>query len=216
MTMREKKGGFTLLEVLVSIAILGVVTSLGVQAFFGLTGAWRETRRLAELEVATQAALDRMGDTFATAIASSLARQAIQGERRDTTDPRFWDTVLANDRVAFPVYIESAGGETVPARVTFAVERDQLGNDLVRVEMPLDDTTGESKQTRILEKGDVLRLRFEYADPDTGQWLETWSKAQMPGAVRVSMAVAYRERIPVPGAPRTQIARKAVFPIRVH
>jgi prepilin-type N-terminal cleavage/methylation domain-containing protein len=218
MTRRTDRNGrgFTLLELLVAIAAMGVVTSIGVRAFFGLTDAWRETRRIAELEVAAQSAFDAMRDSFGSVVSSELSGEFIQGQSRTTADPRFFQVVLGDDRISLPVFMAANDGELEAYRVEYSVDRAELGSSLVRVETPLSGEAAEATRIPVLNLGDILRLQFEYADPTTDEWSQGWSRPEMPAAVRVSLTVAYRERIPVPGPPKLQISRKAVFPVQVR
>ncbi len=214
--MRHRREGFTLLELLVSMAALGVVSSIGVQAFFGLTDAWKQARTKADLEAATANAFQTIRRDFASIAPASFSGRPIQGVHADVEDTRFFQIVLADDRLVLPVFAADTAGRVQLRRVEYFVRREPAGGTLMRGESAMGEEASRQDVTPVLDLGDVLRIRFEFFDADSGMWSESWGRPDLPAAVRASMTVGYRPDIPEPGPPEPQIARKAVFAVKVR
>lgn len=74
-TENNKKLGFTLFELLVSISIIAVLTAVSVVSFGGLNKKTRDARRLADLEkirVALESAR-QIGGTYPTSVANLVS-----------------------------------------------------------------------------------------------------------------------------------------------
>ncbi len=208
----QSQSGFTLLEILVVTAIMGVVMSVGTTAFYQLTTIWNETKVLAELETKVDQAFGEILTDLADTTSSELSGQAIVGLNRETTNPsKHFDRVLANDLVIIPLQHTVTGvRRATGAKVSYHIVRTEESSALVR---SIGDLTGDipaATPKYLIQDADVIRFRVEYAsagNPD--EWLPEWNEEYNPIAVRVSLALqdAHREYL--------QIARKAVFQINV-
>jgi len=109
--MRRK--GFTLFELLVVIAVLSVVSTIGVQMFGVVSDGWRtQDRRVALANTADQA-IDRMRDDFAQVVSAKMGGVAISGEQRMEEKRREGRVSLEDDRITLPV--QSVGAPGTPA-----------------------------------------------------------------------------------------------------
>lgn len=189
---------------------------MGIEIFFGLTDAWEDARKEAELDADARRAFDTMRRDVVAVIPAYLSGISARGYHATTEDPRFFQVVLGDDQLELPVYSSNTDSAAIPRRIKYRVDRSEIGHKLVRIESDLDAPLDAGTSSTVIERSDVLRLRFEFAEPDTGEWSESWARPGMPAAVRVSMTLGYRDRIPQPGPPKLQIARKAVFPIHVR
>ncbi len=211
--------GFSLVELLVVMAILSVVTALGTRAFFGVTDAWSKTKILKDLDSAADQAFEMMAQDFADTLSSDLSGIPMIGVRGDSEsrEHRYFDRMFADDSVILPIQSTGIGeGNLNGGRLMYRVRRERGGerleHTLVRTVGPL--TTGSPPVGGLLpvispDRADVLRLRIEYADAE-GQWQPSWRHPELPRAVRVSMTLAHPDQYD------RQVARKAVFPIHVR
>lgn len=78
--MKNKKNGFTLFELLVTISIIAVLTAVAVVSFGGMTKKARDSRRMADLEkirIALEAA-KQVGTTYPTDLDSLVSSGFLQ------------------------------------------------------------------------------------------------------------------------------------------
>lgn len=207
--------GFTLLELMVAIVVLGTVTTIGTRAFFGLTSAWQDTRKLAALDHFAEVIFASLRRDLDSAIASDLTGLKLRGyyENRPE-DQRYWDQELAADRIIVPVEAPAdlAGG-VEPRMVMYSV--DPAADALIRSQGLLSDADAPKDARESIVRGTrVLRFRAEYLD-SKGQWQREWLDRQwidgnMPRAVRISITLADEFRREI------QVARKEVFALRVR
>jgi prepilin-type N-terminal cleavage/methylation domain-containing protein len=201
------RSGFTILELLIVIALLGLVTGMAVSFLHAMNENWDELTDRNDLSRSADDCLQTMRRDFSQILSSELAGRSLVGVARKTHG-------FEDDSVRFPVLTAaSSDGGSVGRVVQYEILRaDPLPEDLdggrpqlVRSESGLTEgELGLAPQT-VLEG--VVALRFEYSNPDKpGQWQQVWGKATMPRAVRVSLTVADGE---------SQISRKAVFPVPV-
>lgn len=215
----EIRSGFSLVELLVVMAILSVVTALGSQAFFRVTDAWTKTKILQDLDSAADQAFEIMAHDFADVLSSELSGIPMIGVRGDweSRERRFFDRMFADDSIILPIQSSGIGeGNLTGGTLMYAVRRkrgeDRMEHSLVRTVGPL--TTASPPEGGLLpvispDRADVLRLRIEYADPQ-GEWQPSWRDPTLPRAVRVSMTLAHPDQYD------RQVSRKAVFPIHVR
>lgn len=218
----QAPAGFSLIELLVVMAILSVVTALGTQTFFGVTDAWGKSKIRKELESTATRAFEDMALDFADVLSADLSGIPLIGIRGDweSREQPYLDRVLlADDSVVLPIQSSGIGerpltGGTVMYRVMREKEPgdEKRNHSLVRTVGNLGaKRPPEGGRLDIIAPGDadVLRLRIEYAD-DEGKWCRVWRRPKLPRAVRVSMTLAHPVRFDI------QIARKAVFAINVR
>jgi prepilin-type N-terminal cleavage/methylation domain-containing protein len=218
MSRRRYVVGFTLIELIVVISLMGVATGLGVTMFVRVTSVWQTTSARTELNRRADDIFGGMRRDFATMVSAKLAGETVRGSSRTAQDERFFKILLEDDRVVIPVEtVVTPDGAPVRAAVTYHVERKEGGHSLMRTTRLAGGEKAPSTSVKVADG--VLALRVEYADPEetdktdpAGVWQNEWTKPVSPRAVRVSVTLADPDR---PDRVDLQIARKAVFPIKV-
>ncbi|HNR34609.1 MAG TPA: type II secretion system protein, partial [Candidatus Hydrogenedentes bacterium] len=74
--------GFTLLELLTVIALMGVATTMGITMLFKVSDAWRETTRRMELDELASRIFNEMRKDFALVVSPAVDGASIRGSRR--------------------------------------------------------------------------------------------------------------------------------------
>lgn len=201
-----RKSGFTLLELLVVIALLAVATTLGVTTLFKSTDVWNIYRTRAELDARADNIFETMRADFAAVVDPGDTGVPLVGASATAQDQRFHMVPLADDSVRVPVLLTSAqGGLFAPAGVLYGIDRAGGRNALVRTATELGGQPGAESGTAIAEG--VLQMKVEYAPADGSPWVAAWDRPDLPRAVRVSLTLTD------PDTWRDYVARKAVFPL---
>ena len=206
-----RRGGFTLLEVLVVIAILGIVSGLGTSAFVTINSAWSERKSITELDAQAQQAFDSIRRDLSDALSYELSAMAIRGTRHDAIDTATVPAAHnADDIIAIPVQGASAGqARQRAALVGYRMDRGAGNGSLVRTIGDLEAAFPTTGRLEIIPGAHTIAFRLEYLSNDPGRlWVGDWQGAGHPAAVRVSLTLEDPDR------PDIQISRKAV--LRVH
>ncbi|GMV92096.1 MAG: hypothetical protein AMXMBFR82_18740 [Candidatus Hydrogenedentota bacterium] len=200
--------GFTILELLVVLAIMAVVTGIGSVAFVKITGHWNGLRLRTEMDRSCENIFASIQQDLNSVIPASLTPVPLTGKADAVTMPEFFGIPLADDTLSIPVLAPNQEGRQTPVLATYSVTRDDSGAPLlVRGQRPVD--AGEDAESAITLARGVLQFRVEYADG--GKWVEGWTSSSLPAAIRVSLNLA------VPGDPlREQVSRVQVFPVQVQ
>jgi prepilin-type N-terminal cleavage/methylation domain-containing protein len=209
---RRVSAGFSLFEIIVAMGILSVVTTIGATAFIGMTGAWRDTRTLAEMDAAANTAFESIERDVLALLPPALSNTPLRGLESTAEDNRFLQITLADDQLVLPVLMEDTNGLGEPRSVMYRVLRgsDTDGNRLLRVVGPLGDEYPQSVSSDIISRFEVIALRFEFSDHGAGGWATGWAGDTLPRAIRVSMTLKSRSQH------HLQLSRKAVFTVPVH
>ena len=72
-TPLRRSDGFTLLEILVVAAIIGVVMTMGTSTFVGVTRAWNEQRAITDLDDQARAALESIRQDVESTLSSEVS-----------------------------------------------------------------------------------------------------------------------------------------------
>ena len=197
-----RRGGFTLLELLVSLAVLSVVSTLAVSAFISASDYWNDLCATVQLEKNATAALDSMGEDFARILPSRLSNTALRGTTGNfLDDSHFWQATFEDDRVEVAVdQYNAASKHRETATVAYSIDRHSKVPRLVR-------TAKGSAATETVVAANVAGLRFSWYDGK--QWSDAWEQAGLPRAVRVSLSLID------PVRPGRNLARTAVFNVNV-
>lgn len=200
--------GFTLLELLVSLAILSVVTTIGVQTFFRVGDSWNTVSLRTTLDAEANQTLEMMRNDFNHVLSHTLSGESIRGMERLEENKRYEGIArLEDDRVVLPIATEHPEtGHMTYQRVMYHITREEGPPTLARTLGPLSEATPQGARQFVSEN--VLALRIEYHDGES--WLRSWDAAGNPDAIRVSLTMQHPDR------PYEQISRKAVFPIHVE
>ncbi len=207
MRRRTHGTGFSLLELMVVIALMSVVTTIGLGVFIRVSDLWGETVKRTDLHTDASRIFERMRDDFDHVVSARLSGVPLTGEERLDAKNRYKLVQLESDRIVLPV--EQAAGPDTPqvqrVGVQYQIDRSGPAPVLVRTVGELGASPPAGARMEIAEG--VLSLRFEYHDG--AEWRAEWHEALLPEAVRVSMVLQDSERA------WEQIARKAVYTIRV-
>ncbi len=205
---RRGARGFTLIELLVVLAILSVVTTLGVTAFSSITGNYRATQRAMKLESVTQQIFSSLQTDCESVTSAELCGVPTRGVRAMEEQDRFGRVPLENDRLVMPInYFNPLQGSIERMMVMYHIERGAGPAKLLRTIQggySKDDPAGA---TAVVAEN-VLSVRFEFFDG--AKWQVGWEGATHPSALRCSVTVFDEDR------PGEQISRSAAFPIRVR
>lgn len=208
----ERKG-FTLVELLVVMAVMGVVSGLGATAFSQMTSLWRDVRVRAELDSIADDAFEAIGKDIAQMISADVSGVAIRGVTATHRDVgRYSDRQLANDSVAIPISELTADGKRLPRMVRYEVSRENDRDLLMRTVGKLGEENPDGGPLEVINRANVARFRVEYASAaGHWRWLANWTRPGVnPRAVRVSMTLVD------PVDTRRQIVRKAVFSVNAR
>ncbi|HIJ65889.1 MAG TPA: type II secretion system protein [Candidatus Hydrogenedentes bacterium] len=209
----HRRAGFTLIEIIVVIGLMGVVTTIGCVMFSRMFSATSVLTERVELDNKAEAVFKTLRRDFDQILSVELSGVPMRGVFENASDDRSamtLDKVLDNDRVIIPVQRAAGGAEEDQAgKVMYWIDRQGGEPTLVRTHGTLDEA--EPKKARTIVQPGVVRMRIEYAPKDSEAWLrdQGWDRDDLPGAVRVSLTI-------VGDHPLEQVSRKAVFPINVN
>jgi prepilin-type N-terminal cleavage/methylation domain-containing protein len=179
--------GFTLLELLVVLAVLSVLTAIGTRVLFSITDAWKTISVRNALEV--------------------RAAEVFDSFRRDFSQIRDFRDIQP-DAISFRVEcFNTVSRHTERANIAYELVRPKTGLPTLERVYSSGGETPESGNRGVLAEG-VVAWRIELFDGTL--WKQDWVNPAMPKAVRVSMVLQDKDR------PWEQISRTVVFPIFVE
>lgn len=202
----RQSDGFTLLELLVVIGLIGVITTWGYVILFRVDAEWNDLRRRTELSDAADTIFETMRADFGALAPSKLSGVSISGVEGEYRDPSRVLRDMYNDSVTLPIL----GPENRAAqKIRYYVDRSEGRDAIVREATPLG--AAMSSITPLYPQVNVAYLRCEFAtETENGlEWLLGWERPEPPTAVRISMTLEN------PDYPYIQVSRKAVFDVRV-
>ncbi len=204
-----KQRGFSLVELIIAIGILGVVSTIGAVMFIRMSDLWGGMLHRVDLDITADNAFDTIGRDVRGLLPLGLADKPFTGIRGDSESeggPSF-----ACDQFSFPVRMWVRQPSEPPLETvglaTYALDRES--HSLIRTLTPVSASDSEGQRTLIA--AGVSSFRVEY-DPGPGGagWLPEWKESRLPRAIRVSIVLMN------PDPPNEQIARKAVFPVEAE
>ena len=205
--MTRRRAGFTLMELLVSLSLLGVVSTIGVTAFFRVADHWTAVQRAQRLDTQASAALDAIREdldrmlsprTGAGAFASvcQTARHSFGAAEAPAND----------DKLAFPIVQKNAAtGNFERAVVTYEIDRHTALPRLLRRVRGTDP--GAPAGTSVVVAEGVFSMSVLCGDPP--DMTCGWDAPEPPGLVRVSLGMAD------PADPGAGLSRAATFELHV-
>ncbi len=183
---RRRLAGFTLIEVLISIAILAAITSLLFGAFASMKRSKDGLTRLQDRHREGRLAMARITRELQSAYISAhqplnqaliVQKTIFKGERGSPAD-RVNFTAFANKRLDRNSHVSdqcelSYYGMTSP--------EDSSVHDLVRrIDTELDLEPEKGGRVEVLAT-DIDMFDLQYLDAQTGEWQETWDTTQSTG-----------------------------------
>lgn len=202
----KRRSGFTLIELLTVLAVLSVVSTMGVAAFFKITDHWRVTTLRQTMGTEAKDAFSALRADLGTLISYDLSGVPLHGVRRLEEEKRYGRVPLEDDSLIFPVsYTNPLTGTVVRRSVHYSINRVAGLPRLMRHEGPLGAERPD-EQEEVVAEG-VLAMRCSYFDGR--QWVPEWPGGPLPDAIRVSLVLQGVHR------PHEQIARTEVFTLQV-
>ncbi len=204
MRRAQRRSGFTLLELIVVIGLMGVVSTMGAVMFSKMLGTWTGLKSHTDLDRRAQWVLEDIGKDVAAMISPSLAPDAhLVGLKPEGADSHL---------LVLPVALPGMGGRTVGGFATYHVfepDEETVEDTLVREIQMIDDEFADAQRVTVAKGVKAFGVKFAAKD---GQWVDKWDENDegLPNAIRISLTMAdpdnpYRDRV----------TRMAVFPILV-
>lgn len=186
MSVRRRARGFTLIEVLISIAILAAITSLLFGAFAALKRSKDGLSRMQDRQREARLAMARMTRELQSAYLSAhlpinqamlIQKTVFRGERGTPAD-RVDFTAFANPRLEKDSHVS----DQCEIAYYGSPNPDGSGvNDLVRrVDSSIDLEPTKGGKVEVLAT-DIDLFDLQYLDAQTGQWQEGWDTTQSTG-----------------------------------
>lgn len=178
--------GFTLIEVLISIAILAAITSLLFGAFSALKHSKDGLTRMQDRQREARLAMTRMTRELQSAYLSAhiplntalqIQKTIFKGER-GTPGDRVDFTAFANKRLDKDSHVSDQ------CELSYYSSPNPDGsstNDLVRrIDTTIDLEPTKGGKVEVLAT-DIDMFDLQYLDAQTGQWQESWDTTQTTG-----------------------------------
>jgi general secretion pathway protein J len=193
--------GFTLLEVMIAVAILGMIGAVTWKAFDGAYGLKSRIEHAEERDQTARAALQRMAREISQTFLSEH-----YDHKRFRTRPSFFRlkdgrgeadllfTSFAHERL----HLDAK--ESDQAVFQYRMERDESGNNSIfRRVKPIIDEEPERGGEKALLAEDVLKFTVQAWDPKDREWRDEWdtNSASRTGQIlvppRVKIAITLKD-----------------------
>jgi general secretion pathway protein J len=218
---RKSQRGLTLVEVLVSVAVLGMIATLIYGTFDALSRAKKGEAQRGDRTRQARAALDRMSREMQSAYLSLHTPTVPILQTRVTA----WmaRNGAPYDRVDFTAFAhlrtDRDAKESDQAEIGYFVlpDPDKDGKmDLVRREQSPPDMDPQRGGVVSVICEDIESFDVRYFDPTTGQWIESWDSTQVTGQqnrlpYEVKITLVLKN---VPNGVKTTYITKLVIPIQ--
>lgn len=186
--MMMRRRGFTLLELIIVISLMGIASTMGTVVLFKVFGIWQG--------VTERAALEARADTIAADLrAVLLTNQKAEGFAIVCADKAAPGAGLPEDR------LQLANASTL-AETVYEINRELPVPRLV-----FRQSINGAAAERVVAEG-VLAFCVEFLPRQAGAaWQRGWQQNQLPAALRVTLVLGR------PDQPWNQILRRLVAPI---
>lgn len=199
--------GFSLIELVVAIGLLGVVSTIAVGMFVRMSDLWADMEAQVEMNDRAEYALARIEEDLTELVSLRTAGAPLVVTDAVHQDDRyFWAIDLADDAITLPTRVlQREDGIRRWVQVTYAVDRSTW--TLMR---SATAPGGASDAARpVIAATGVVQFNVSCRGRD-GAWRAAWNDPEPPEAIRVSLVMMN------PGRPWQQIARTAVYRVRVR
>jgi prepilin-type N-terminal cleavage/methylation domain-containing protein len=198
--------GFTLLELVMVLSIMGVVSTIGVGGFFRMTTHWNDLMLTMAQHRSGSSVFAVMKEDFDNMLSGRVCGIGLRGRQADVEDDlRLWRVSFEDDRLNFPVELMNPLTQTKERLiVSYAMDRTTQPC-LVRTTTPLGDISKEGTKT-VVGQG-VCGMRINYFDGTN--WRHQWASLEPPQLVRISLSLMDYDRVD------KQLSRVVTFPIMV-
>ena len=193
------KRGFTLLEVMIAVAVLGMIGAVTYKSFDGAYALKQRVEKAEERDQAVRAALSRIGREVSMTFLSEH-----YDRKRFRDRPTFFK--LKDGRGEADLTVTSFAHERLhvdakesdQAVFEYRLERDQEGNlSLFRRVKPYLDEEWERGGEKAVLADDVLKFTVEAWDPKDREWRSEWDSASpqrtggllVPPRVRIALTI---------------------------
>lgn len=200
-----KRRGFTLLELLVVLSILGVVSTIGVTMLFRIMDHWDRTTRTMVLELLAGNALNAIREDCARTLSSKTSGGGFKYSRSQAEYEYPFGVVRCdNDQMTLPVAERNLlSGEWTRKNVSYSV--DWNGGKMPR--LMRTTTEGDSAFGMTVAEG-VIGMRIELHDDR--EWVRGSMNTPLPKILRVSLTMMD------PARPDITVTRTATFNLHVN
>jgi prepilin-type N-terminal cleavage/methylation domain-containing protein len=194
--------GFTLLELLLVMSMLGVVSTMGFVGFVKVSYQWNDLVSALTLEKTLARCFTEFRKDFENILPTDCCQRGLEGMRASVEDSRrYWNVNFEDDSVSFPVSIYNPLQDRNDRfLVRYKIERTTESARFIRYVSELDIEDAVPQESFSLEN--ILAMRILYSDG------KRWN-TQMPDAVRISLTCVD------PRDPTRHISRMVVFNIHV-
>lgn len=206
MKRNPNSSGFTLFELLVVLAVMSVVSTIGVTVYARITDVWRVSAMRMELGATAEDIFRSIRLDMNNVVSSQRTGQAIRGVDVLSEKDVYRRVPLDNDYVVLPILQTGTNGATERLAIKYHINREGGADALTRTLGPMDGSAPGGASQVIA--ANVLALDVEYLSD--GTWQTAWSGTQQPEAVRVNITLTGSNQWR-----SEQITRSAVFPVYV-
>jgi prepilin-type N-terminal cleavage/methylation domain-containing protein len=179
--LHQSPSGFTLLEVLLAVAVLGMLITAVYSTWSAALNAWKRGSDATEAFQRQRIVMDALGELTQSAVffAPSASLYAFVGK----SNPGLGDSisfVTGSDAYLPPSEAIAAGMR----RVIISLEQDQYRRTYLAVVnepalRPNDDPSLPPLQAHVISM-DVTGFTVQYRNPRDGTWSEKWDEDQFP------------------------------------
>ena len=206
--MTRRRAGFTLMELLVTLSLLGVVSTIGVTAFFRVADYWTAAVRTQRLETQASAALDAIREDLDRMLSPRSGAGAFSSVCQ--TARHSFGTVEStanDDKLTFPIVQKNAAtGAFERTLVTYEIDRHAAMPRLMRRVRGTDAAAQAAGAPVVIAEG-VFSMSVLCGDPP--DMTCGWDAPEPPEGVVVSLGMAD------PADPGAGLSRTATFELQV-